>query len=67
MTATGFLHPGTMGATIAAACNTDSMWVSAGRSPTTHKRASRAGLIDVESVRALAERTDVIIAVSPTG
>ena len=65
MTATGFLHPGTMGATIAAACTTESVWVSAGRSPATQSRAGRAGLIDAESIGALAERTDMIIAVCP--
>jgi 3-hydroxyisobutyrate dehydrogenase-like beta-hydroxyacid dehydrogenase len=65
MTATGFLHPGTMGATIAAACNTESVWVSAGRSPATRARAALAGLSDAESLTELAARTDLIIAVCP--
>lgn len=65
MTATGFLHPGAMGVTIAAACATESLWVSAGRSDATLGRAERAGLTDARSIDELVDRADVIVSVCP--
>lgn len=65
MTATGFLHPGAMGATVAAACTTESLWVSAGRSDATLRRAEQADLTDTGSVAELVDRADVIVSVCP--
>lgn len=65
MTATGFLHPGAMGSTIAATCTADTFWVSAGRSEASRERASSAGLADAGSLESLAERCDTIVSVCP--
>lgn len=65
MTATGFLHPGAMGSTIAATCSGDTFWVSAGRSPASRERAEAAGLVDAGSLAELAEQCDTIVSVCP--
>lgn len=65
MTATGFLHPGAMGSTIAATCAGDTFWVSAGRSQATRERAKAAGLIDAMSLAALVASCDTIVSVCP--
>jgi 3-hydroxyisobutyrate dehydrogenase-like beta-hydroxyacid dehydrogenase len=65
MTATGFLHPGEMGATIAAACGGEAWWVSEGRSVATRDRAGAAGLSDAGTLGALVEKADIIVAVCP--
>jgi 3-hydroxyisobutyrate dehydrogenase-like beta-hydroxyacid dehydrogenase len=64
---TGFLHPGSMGASIAAACRGERLWCGDGRSSATRARADAAGLDDVGSLDALVKRADVIITVCPPG
>jgi 3-hydroxyisobutyrate dehydrogenase-like beta-hydroxyacid dehydrogenase len=65
MTTTGFLHPGEMGVTVAAACSATRIWASEGRSPATRTRAESAGLTDVTTLAALVERADTIVSVCP--
>lgn len=65
MTATGFLHPGAMGSTIAAACSGDTWWVSTDRSVASRERADAAGLRDAGSLAELVERCDTIVSVCP--
>ncbi|MFI5046766.1 MAG: DUF1932 domain-containing protein, partial [Acidimicrobiia bacterium] len=64
---TGFLHPGAMGASMAAACAGECLWVGEGRSAATRQRAVAAGMIDVGSIEALVARADVIVSVCPPG
>jgi len=59
----GFLHPGMMGASLAAACNATGLWVSGGRSAASRRRATEAGLHDVDSLDALVNRADVIVSI----
>lgn len=64
----GLLHPGEMGAAVGAVLRqreTDVLWASTGRSEKTAARAKSAGLSDVESIGALAQRADVILSVCP--
>ncbi len=64
----GVLHPGEMGAAVAAAlrsCGHDVVWASAGRSPATAARAAEAGLRDVGSAQDLAAASDVVVSVCP--
>jgi len=63
--ATGFLHPGAMGASLAAVCTGTRLWCGAGRSEATRDRADAAGLEDVGSIEALTKRADVIVSVCP--
>lgn len=63
--ATGFLHPGAMGATVAATCSGERFWVSTGRSDTTAARADAAGLHDAGTLEALVERVDTIVSICP--
>jgi 3-hydroxyisobutyrate dehydrogenase-like beta-hydroxyacid dehydrogenase len=68
MATVGLLHPGEMGAALGSALTqrgNDVLWASAGRSDATARRADAAGLTDVVSVEALAERSDVILSVCP--
>ena len=51
--ATGFLHPGAMGASIAAACRGERLWCGDGRSARHASRAEAAGMDDVGSLDAL--------------
>jgi 3-hydroxyisobutyrate dehydrogenase-like beta-hydroxyacid dehydrogenase len=67
-TTIGILHPGEMGASLAAtarASGCDVLWASAGRSAATRARATDAGLTDVGSLQALVDRSDVIVAICP--
>jgi 3-hydroxyisobutyrate dehydrogenase-like beta-hydroxyacid dehydrogenase len=64
---TGFLHPGAMGASLAAVCRGTRQWCSDGRSDATRARAVAAGLDDVGTVERLAQNADVIISVCPPG
>jgi 3-hydroxyisobutyrate dehydrogenase-like beta-hydroxyacid dehydrogenase len=64
---TGFLHPGEMGASLAAVCRGDRLWCGDGRSAASRARADAAGLEDVGSLESLARRADVIISVCPPG
>jgi 3-hydroxyisobutyrate dehydrogenase-like beta-hydroxyacid dehydrogenase len=69
-TTIGVLHPGEMGAAVAAALRSrghDVVWASEGRSAATAVRASTAGLRDVGSAEALAAACDVVISVCPPG
>ena len=63
--ATGFLHPGAMGASLAAACRGTRLWCGEGRSEATRVRAAGAGMDEVDSLEALVERADVLISVCP--
>jgi 3-hydroxyisobutyrate dehydrogenase-like beta-hydroxyacid dehydrogenase len=63
----GILHPGEMGAAIAAGLvgATEVVWAGEGRSPATRARADAAGLRDVGSLAALTDSAAVVIAVCP--
>lgn len=64
----GILHPGQMGASVAAAAAARGArvgWASEGRSAASRRRASEAELEDLGSVRALAEWSEVILSVCP--
>ena len=63
--ATGFLHPGAMGASLAATCRGTRLWCGDGRSSATRSRAIAAGMAEVESLDALVRRADVLISVCP--
>ncbi len=63
--ATGFLHPGAMGASLAAVCRGTRLWCGDGRSEATKARAVAAGLEDVEFIGALVRRADIIISLCP--
>ena len=62
---TGFLHPGAMGASLAAVCAGTRLWCGDGRSDATRARATAAGMEDVGSLERLVERADVIVSVCP--
>ena len=62
---TGFLHPGAMGASLAATCRGTRLWCGDGRSDASHSRALEAGIEDVGAVEDLVERAEVIISVCP--
>lgn len=61
----GILHPGAMGAALAANSAGQVSWASAGRSIATAERASKLGLTDAGSLASLVESVDVIISVCP--
>ena len=63
----GVLHPGAMGAQVAATCRRSVVWCSAGRSAATRDRAVAAGLADVGTLADLVERSDAIVSVCPPG
>lgn len=65
MTATGFLHPGAMGSSVAAACSGATYWISAGRSAATHERAAAAGLVDLGSLDELVAVCDTVVSICP--
>ena len=62
---TGVLHPGAMGATVAAACSGTVLWAGEGRSAATRTRAGEAGLTDVGDICSMAAATDIVISVCP--
>ena len=62
---TGVLHPGAMGATVAAACSGTVLWAGEGRSAATRTRADEAGLTDVGDIRSMTAAADVVISVCP--
>ena len=70
-TTVGVLHPGAMGVTVAAACAADGaaevLWCAAGRSSDSIGRATSAGLIEVDTLAELVDRSDVIVSVCPPG
>lgn len=64
----GVLHPGEMGAVLAAVLTESGesvLWASSGRSSATSERARAAGLEDAGTVEELVRRSDVIFAVCP--
>jgi 3-hydroxyisobutyrate dehydrogenase-like beta-hydroxyacid dehydrogenase len=68
VTTVGVLHPGQMGASIGAALRpkvADVLWVDAGRSYETTKRAEWADLVAVRTRADLVARCDVIVSVCP--
>lgn len=62
---TGFLHPGEMGSSVAAACAGRRIWASEHRSHATVTRAEASGIEDVGDVRTLVETADTIMSVCP--
>lgn len=68
MTVAGLLHPGEMGAAVAAVLRERGetvLWASAGRSTATAERAARAGLEDVGSLAELCRRSEILLSVCP--
>jgi 3-hydroxyisobutyrate dehydrogenase-like beta-hydroxyacid dehydrogenase len=64
----GILHPGAMGASVAATARNsgcDVRWLPEGRSTATCERAERLGFGPEESLRSMASRCEVIISVCP--
>jgi len=64
----GILNPGNMGIRVAATIqNTghDVYWVSEGRGPQTHKRASEIGLKDAQNLKTLCATCTAIVSVCP--
>jgi 3-hydroxyisobutyrate dehydrogenase-like beta-hydroxyacid dehydrogenase len=64
----GILHPGEMGATVAATLKNsghDVCWPSEGRSAETRVRAAGAGITDAGSVAAVCRQCDAIVSVCP--
>ncbi|MGW3271287.1 DUF1932 domain-containing protein [Streptomyces kronopolitis] len=64
----GILHPGSMGAAVAAcaAANaTEVLWCEAGRSPASVARAEQAGLTPVPTLPELLDRSDLVISLCP--
>jgi steroid delta-isomerase-like uncharacterized protein len=61
----GVLHPGNMGAALAAEVDGEVLWSSDGRSTETAERAKRAGITDAGTLPALVGSADLIISVCP--
>ncbi len=64
----GIINPGAMGASVAAAAAGNGhrvIWAGSGRSAASHERANQAGLVDCETVAAMAADADIIISVCP--
>jgi 3-hydroxyisobutyrate dehydrogenase-like beta-hydroxyacid dehydrogenase len=62
------LHPGNMGSTIGAAAATSGarvVWASHQRGEATRKRADQAGLVDVGSLDAALQQSDIVLSVCP--
>ncbi|MFC4506116.1 MULTISPECIES: DUF1932 domain-containing protein [Streptomyces] len=62
------LHPGSMGAAVAACANLNAknvLWCSQGRSEASIARAEQAGLEAVESLSELLDRADMLISLCP--
>ena len=65
MTTVGFLHPGSMGATLAANADCERLWAGAGRSTATAERAAAAGMVDAGDLDELCRRCDVVVSICP--
>ncbi|MFI9823395.1 DUF1932 domain-containing protein [Streptomyces sp. NPDC052013] len=68
MTVLGILHPGSMGAAIAAQARrsgAEVLWCSDGRSPETAHRAEQCGLSAVGGLSEMTDRADVILSMCP--
>jgi 3-hydroxyisobutyrate dehydrogenase-like beta-hydroxyacid dehydrogenase len=64
----GFLHPGSMGVSIAASAISsghEALWASGGRSAATVSRAGEHGLRDVLTVSELCNQCDIICSICP--
>ncbi|GAA3140222.1 NAD(P)-dependent oxidoreductase [Streptomyces echinatus] len=64
----GILHPGSMGAAVAACAATnaaDVLWCAAGRSSASVERATRFGLTPVAELGELLDRSDIVISLCP--
>ncbi|MEU8718297.1 DUF1932 domain-containing protein [Streptomyces sp. NPDC048663] len=64
----GILHPGSMGAAVAACAATNAasvLWCEAGRSPATVARAQHFGLTGVATLAELLDRSDIVISLCP--
>ena len=68
MTILGLVSPGEMGASVGAAAisNVDTViWAGDGRSDETHKRAEAAGLNNCETLKNLAQKSDIVLSICP--
>jgi 3-hydroxyisobutyrate dehydrogenase-like beta-hydroxyacid dehydrogenase len=68
VTVVGILHPGEMGAAVAAALRARGetvLWASTGRGLATAERAERAGLVDTGTVAELCRRSEILFSVCP--
>ncbi|MFF4534234.1 DUF1932 domain-containing protein [Streptomyces sp. NPDC001407] len=64
----GILHPGSMGAAVAACAATNGasiVWCEAGRSAASAARAARFGLTAVATLPELVDRSDIVISLCP--
>lgn len=61
----GVLHPGNMGAALAACVDGQIFWVSEGRSQETAERAREAEFVDLGSLESMVAAVDVVISVCP--
>ncbi|MGW2183338.1 DUF1932 domain-containing protein [Streptomyces sp. NPDC001732] len=64
----GILHPGSMGAAVAACAATNAaavLWCEIGRSPASAGRAARFGLTPVATLSDLLDRSDIVISLCP--
>ncbi|MGW1364574.1 DUF1932 domain-containing protein [Streptomyces chartreusis] len=64
----GVLHPGSMGAAVAACAATNAaavLWCEAGRSTASAARAKQFGLRPVATLTALLQRSDIVISLCP--
>lgn len=64
----GILHPGSMGAAVAACAATNAaevLWCEAGRSTASVQRAARFGLTPVAALAELLDRSDIVISLCP--
>ncbi|MFE9334807.1 DUF1932 domain-containing protein [Streptomyces sp. NPDC006925] len=64
----GILHPGSMGAAVAACAATnaaDVLWCETGRSTASVERAARFGLTSVATLAELLDRSDIVISLCP--
>ncbi|MFB7643578.1 DUF1932 domain-containing protein [Streptomyces sp. NPDC056084] len=68
MTTLGILHPGSMGAAVAAQARrsgVEVLWLPVGRSASSAERAARYGLEPVRALSEMAERADIILSLCP--
>ncbi|WP_030807256.1 NAD(P)-dependent oxidoreductase [Streptomyces sp. NRRL S-337] len=66
--AVGILHPGSMGAAVAACAATNAAtvrWCTEGRSPASKARAEQFGLMPVATLQELLDRSDIVIGLCP--
>ncbi|MEV0981941.1 DUF1932 domain-containing protein [Streptomyces sp. NPDC049915] len=64
----GILHPGSMGAAVAACAATNAarvLWCSQGRSPASAARAEQAGLTPVSTLHELLDQSGIVISLCP--